>query len=308
MSKKIILIVIAIIVIAGIGYWIYQSTIEPKEITEQEQVCIDSGGEVRTSLCCKATSDFPNMCLIGPCGCSPDNSHEVKVCDCGPGKCFDGSKCVSSGDVLTLLEDLNQETGIDFSEIEDVEFKWIVKVDPETVEETVAGKGFEASMVTSEQFNSIRSFLTNRGFKRDTYNFASGTNSELTGYLKDKTACAVSGGFTGYKEAEGQWIPSDTDHWDIAVNCGNVEKTKMEYAIEESLQSSKSTRDICIEMRMSSEMCEKIPLQGFESFESYKAWCLEIGGLPEACEWFESNCRRMGSASADECFRAMSTF
>ncbi|GAI55743.1 unnamed protein product, partial [marine sediment metagenome] len=59
-----------------------------------EQACIDSGGTISTSLCCKATGDFPNLCLIGPCGCSPENSHEVKVCDCGEKKCFDGNTCV----------------------------------------------------------------------------------------------------------------------------------------------------------------------------------------------------------------------
>ena len=95
MSKKIILIVIAIIVIAGIGYWIYQSMVASEELAEKEEACINSGGEVRTSPCCKATSDFPNLCLIGPCGCSPDNSHEVKICDCGEDKCFDGNECVA---------------------------------------------------------------------------------------------------------------------------------------------------------------------------------------------------------------------
>lgn len=59
-----------------------------------EKTCIDSGGTVGTSLCCKSASDFPNNCLIGACGCSPENSHEVKVCDCPEGKCFDGNECV----------------------------------------------------------------------------------------------------------------------------------------------------------------------------------------------------------------------
>jgi len=59
------------------------------------RACVDSGGTVSTSLCCKSTTDFPNLCLIGPCGCSPDNSHQVKICDCGPNKCFDGNECVN---------------------------------------------------------------------------------------------------------------------------------------------------------------------------------------------------------------------
>jgi uncharacterized membrane protein YidH (DUF202 family) len=63
--------------------------------TGVEKACVDSGGTVGTSLCCKSASDFPNSCLIGACGCAPDSSHEVKICDCPEGKCFDGSKCVS---------------------------------------------------------------------------------------------------------------------------------------------------------------------------------------------------------------------
>jgi len=63
-------------------------------VSGTEQACINSGGTVGTSLCCKSTGDFPNNCLIGACGCAPTYSHEVKVCNCPTGKCFDGSKCV----------------------------------------------------------------------------------------------------------------------------------------------------------------------------------------------------------------------
>lgn len=57
--------------------------------------CTASGGTVVTSLCCASVSDFPNTCLIGACGCSPTNSHEVKTCECPEGMCFDGTRCVS---------------------------------------------------------------------------------------------------------------------------------------------------------------------------------------------------------------------
>ena len=97
MSRKIILLVIAIIIIVVTGYWIYQTTLAPERELElsQEQVCINSGGIVRTAMCCKSSGDFPNLCLIGSCGCSLENSHQVKICNCGPGKCFNGKECVS---------------------------------------------------------------------------------------------------------------------------------------------------------------------------------------------------------------------
>ena len=56
--------------------------------------CELSGGRVITGLCCGSTADFPNTCAIGACGCGPDNSHEVAICECPAGQCFDGSRCV----------------------------------------------------------------------------------------------------------------------------------------------------------------------------------------------------------------------
>lgn len=57
--------------------------------------CQESGGTVETASCCKSVEDFPNTCNIGACGCSPDNSHEVKVCNCGERKCWTGTECAT---------------------------------------------------------------------------------------------------------------------------------------------------------------------------------------------------------------------
>ncbi len=56
--------------------------------------CVAAGGTVESQTCCKATADFPNLCAIGACGCSPDNSKATQVCKCPDGKCFDGKDCV----------------------------------------------------------------------------------------------------------------------------------------------------------------------------------------------------------------------
>ncbi len=64
------------------------------EASGKEQACINSGGAVRMSACCKSAGNFPNICLVGACGCAPQHSHEVEICECPEGKCFDGTACV----------------------------------------------------------------------------------------------------------------------------------------------------------------------------------------------------------------------
>ena len=61
-----------------------------------EQGCVNSGGTVSSALCCAGVGDFPDTCPIGPCGCAPQFSSEVSICNCGTGTCFnrDQRACV----------------------------------------------------------------------------------------------------------------------------------------------------------------------------------------------------------------------
>ncbi|MFH1424158.1 MAG: hypothetical protein ABIG20_00585 [archaeon] len=68
---------------------------KPIEEKTPEQNCIEEGGKVSTLSCCKSAGDFPNQCLVGACGCAPDYSHEVKICQCGASMCFNGTHCTS---------------------------------------------------------------------------------------------------------------------------------------------------------------------------------------------------------------------
>jgi hypothetical protein len=145
MSKVTIFLIILLVGLVAIIYWQYQElnhseTVESfeeclargytimesyprqcvtpdgeifiEELPDKEGACIQSGGTVSTALCCKSVGDFPNLCVIGPCGCSPDNSHEVKICDCGSDRCFNGQECVdmSFGNGLPLGEDALNST------------------------------------------------------------------------------------------------------------------------------------------------------------------------------------------------------
>jgi len=128
-------------------------------------------------------------------------------------------------EVLNLLENLKQETGIDFPVMVDVEFDWLVEKDKEMERVTIQGKGFEAQGIPIEQYVKIESFLKVHGFKADIYNAAAGTISGLDGYRKDYLVCIIIGGATGYKEAAGQWIPPESDKKDVEIKCGQGDES-----------------------------------------------------------------------------------
>lgn len=97
MSKKVYLILIIIIgVVSIVGYLFYNQSESSNAL---EEACLSSGGKVITANCCASVDNFPNQCNVGACGCSPQESHEIKVCDCDSGKCFNGKKCVEKNDV-----------------------------------------------------------------------------------------------------------------------------------------------------------------------------------------------------------------
>jgi Domain of unknown function (DUF4382) len=81
--------------VSGISEEEQEQEQEQAQEQEREQACVQSGGNVTTRLCCGSADDFPNLCLIGPCGCAPASSHQIRVCDCGSGKCFNGTACAA---------------------------------------------------------------------------------------------------------------------------------------------------------------------------------------------------------------------
>jgi len=91
--RKIVIIAPVIVVIALVVALVLFTQMSPP-VSEKEQACIDSGGTVGTELCCKSVDDFPGLCVVGACGCASEDSHKVKICNCGEGRCFDGNICV----------------------------------------------------------------------------------------------------------------------------------------------------------------------------------------------------------------------
>lgn len=89
----VLIILAAVIITVSISF-----IISTKIASSPQQIsCINSGGIITTSSCCGSVNAFPNTCTIGSCGCSPQSSHNVKSCNCGQGKCFNGTACVVQG-------------------------------------------------------------------------------------------------------------------------------------------------------------------------------------------------------------------
>ncbi len=114
-----------------------------------------------------------------------------------------------------------------------------------------------------------------------------------------------------------------------------LEVEKAERAKENDLQSFESFKALCIEQgappemctsfvndlqnlglfgtfcaepgRFPPEMCEKMPPEGFKSFEQIEAFCIEAGGTPELCSSVEAKCREAGATTPDECFLVLMT-
>ncbi len=153
-------------------------------------------------------------------------------------------------EITTLLTELKSETGINFSDIEDVEFIWQTK----DGEIPVQGRGFEASRISDEEFRSIGTFFTNKEFESDVYNVAAGTVSGMVGYKKEETrldsarqvVCHFIAGTAGYKEATGEpaspdasqggWIPPEPELKDVEIKCGKAEIPEEPVIVEDLIK------------------------------------------------------------------------
>lgn len=65
-------------------------------------VCVAQGGTVVEQPCfCSGARDFYQECnedgelLVGTCSCPPVDESTVNTCDCGKGKCWTGTRCLT---------------------------------------------------------------------------------------------------------------------------------------------------------------------------------------------------------------------
>jgi len=160
----------------------------------------------------------------------------------GGGYLIFGTDLLKDAPTITL-EGVAKEMEITYPEIDEKEFDWNIEKDESIQPVNIIGKGFEATEVLDDQYLKIDEYLLNQGFKRDVYNIAAGTVGELIGYKKDQLVCIVIAGFSGYKEAIGQWIPPDPQKKDVDVYCGiTEEEINKELSREEQIKLAFANR------------------------------------------------------------------
>lgn len=118
----------------------------------------------------------------------------------------------SADETLNLLNRLQQQTQINFSEIKTTEFSWNSGTD----QIDVSGIGFSAWEISDAQQKLVENFFENRGFETDLYNVYAGTTSGAAGYKRDSVVCLVVGGVSGGEEG----LQREPVVYDVEVRCG----------------------------------------------------------------------------------------
>jgi len=127
----------------------------------------------------------------------------------------------TKGEISILLENLKQETGIDFSEEQEVEFPWYIEAGGGLGEVAILGKGFEAIGVSSQDHENVESFFKEKGFEVDLYNVADGTVAGSAGYKKEEIVCTVA--VRMWLNEQG--MPIQKDKNDVEIKCGKLAET-----------------------------------------------------------------------------------
>lgn len=120
--------------------------------------------------------------------------------------------------VYLLLEEIEKDNSIDFTEIQDVNFNWNYYDGIMMQKIKIDGLGFHAQNITKSAA-SIGRYLKDKGFASNTDNISSSDSTGLEGYQKDETVCLV-------QEIINQQIevsPTQNSPRSIKINCGIME-------------------------------------------------------------------------------------
>ena len=91
--------VLLMVALVGFGLMACGDNSDDEEVNTDDsgfdyaQACTASGGTVGTESCCLVAVDWgvDSCAAESACRCSADNSHQVQVCECPAGTCYDAA-------------------------------------------------------------------------------------------------------------------------------------------------------------------------------------------------------------------------
>jgi glutaredoxin len=92
-----------------------------------------------------------------------------------------------------------------------------------------------------------------------------------------------------------------------AMMVSTQEGREMMAEVSEDTSDEGRLKSLCTEKGTPQEICDKIPSDGFESFEGLHAFCVEAGGPQDLCPTIETKCKEFGVTTPNECFRLLSS-
>jgi len=88
-TRILIISIILAVILAALVFYLNKSEPTPSLFNTA-----DVPSTAVNEICLKVSMpDDLYTCAIGACGCAPEHSHEVKICDCGKDRCFNGVEC-----------------------------------------------------------------------------------------------------------------------------------------------------------------------------------------------------------------------
>lgn len=95
--------------------------------------------------------------------------------------------------VAELLNNLKNQTKIDFSNLEELEFQWNQGAPDENNTQALKGKGFQAEKISFNQYLALQNFFTQQAFQLDPYNSLTNEDNtiESIGYTDQKIYCLM---------------------------------------------------------------------------------------------------------------------
>lgn len=118
-------------------------------------------------------------------------------------------------EIKFIMDEMEAQTGLDFSSPIPTTFTWNVREDMLINEETLNGYVTKATGAAEVDARAVEDFFINALFNLDVYNVSTGTVSAQSGYLDDDLACVVK--TQSIADELGNIVENSTD---IEVYCG----------------------------------------------------------------------------------------